>query len=288
MKKAFILLTAGLILIGFTACSPTVIPALSPTDSPQNTTATVSPAPSNAALNEPPTPAIIGADQQAIVDEITATLKQQRVPIKSAQVISFNKISPPLVVDFVILDSGADNEAKGALSIGSNLIYSAVTLARKRGLVAGGVGITYVDAGNNVLAKQINRLKSPEELTPEFDPPFKLTYSEVMDLFMPKISLFGLTFKGLEVSPAPDGLRTVTVSLESPDIQTANNGISKFIGDSRAQIYELNRSSGAQIARYRVTLRSSAGELLFNFIYDLQLGSQNSWHTEGLANVALK
>ncbi len=246
---AFLLMIA--LLAGAVACaSPGASPivSLSPSTQPNPPSSAASTSTSSALPPETPALASVGKDQQDIIDKITADLKQQGVPITSVQIVSDNRWTIPIMVEFVLKRSSESNAEISNGAMYASLISRAVNLAQKQGLIVGAVGMTSTDSQGKILSKDITRIKNKEDIPAEFDPPLKMDDQSVAPSLKQNISLDGLTINQVEVSEDQFGHRRTAFRMQTPDADTANKILGNIIGTVRTKILELNKNPGTQIA----------------------------------------
>lgn len=289
MRKFIYLLVASVLVLASACASPGISPNATATQ-------TVKSNPSSVAVSTPPptsmpvpTPilASIGPDQQAIIDAITAELKQEGVPIVSVNAIDDSRWDPaiPVVIEYVLRQTPTDPGQMSDDGTYAQLVRRAVNLAQKQGLNAAAVSLVRIDGQDKIISRDVNKLVDKANISAQFDPPLKLSDAAVTELLQKDIMLEQITINKIDVHEDSMGYRQVVFSLEAPDIETANAQISNVVGTVRQKIDELNSNQGTQIPYYIINAKTSAGEWLLKYLYDIQIGSESSWLNPKITNV---
>jgi hypothetical protein len=138
-----------------------------------------------------------------------------------------------------------------------------------------------INSNKAVISDSTIRVKNIEGVS-RMTPPFKLDSDATKALLIENMSLFGFSLNDVKIIQDSDNLRKVNLNMEVPDIQTANNGIQSFVNSLMGEVRLLNLRQNTQIAIYQINLKTSSGELLFNYVNDILLESLISWQCDAL------
>lgn len=214
--------------------------------------------------------------QDDIVSDLVTRLKEQGVPVKSAEITS----RIPFRVKFVLQSASESQVVAPNDPLFEHAVQREVTLAHRRNNTRfNTVKVVIV----NKQGKTIYRSDVPvRTIGEEAFSPSELDDVATAELIRKEITLYGMSLEELEVSSNAHRIQTVNVDLSVPDIQTANKAIPKVMPDLGMGLKELNVERGAQIAICRVNLIDAEGHLLLKYIADLQLSQEKWWQAEAL------
>jgi hypothetical protein len=233
----------------------------------------------------PDTSLTISSSQQLVVDDILTDLKQKGVPVKSASLVNFTEVNPPIEIEFTIQSDSDDDKGIPDDSINSILVYRAANLAQRKGLNIGAIGIVLVNRQGQRINTNISAVTKIDDLPPLASTPSSLEDAAVSNLLKQKISLSALSTFSIIVSQEDYGLREVVFDIQVPDLQTANNNIG-VVSSIMASISNLNHTQDARISAFRIYVTDAAGQPLFKLMDDLTVygGHTAWWQIEGLVN----
>jgi hypothetical protein len=290
MKKLPLFLIIIIVLVAAAACaSPEASPHASATSSGKTIPTSVAASTTPPAALPAPTPilASITPDQQAIIDAITAELKQQGVPIVSANAIDDSGWNPaiPVVIEYVLRQTTNTPGQVPDNPFSAQLVGRSVNMAQRQGLNASAVSVAVVDGQGKVISRGINKLVDKADISDQFDPPLKLTDAAVSELLQKATVLEKITINKIDVHEDIMGYRQAVFNLQAPDVETANAKISGVVGAVRQTIDELNLNQGTQIPVYLISVTTTDGEWLLKYRRDVQLGNESSWLNPKITNV---
>ncbi len=224
----------------------------------------------------------IDSGPQNIVDQLTVELRDAGLPIQSVRTVSFSEVTPPVVLEFTFGSASLTGDLVPGDIININTIGRRVNLAQREGLNVGGVGYQIVDAKGTTLARGIQALKSHVKLPSDFDQPSNLDDDAVNSLVRASTSIAGFNIDAIQVSRDKFGLRGVTIQVDTMDPPWFMGQVNIFVPKLRGEIDALNRSQGAQISYYRLTVTDVDGGSILEYIYDPLLKRESSWQAESV------
>ncbi len=212
--------------------------------------------------------------QGEVVDYVGQKLKQKNVPV--SEITLLQKL--PISLQVVIKSKSDGEKAAPDDPININLVRREIILANHHGYFVRRFVIVLLSNKGKPMAK-VEHSTEIADLVIDTQPS-KLTDAETLDRLTDKINLYGMSLSSLDISSF-DGLQTVNIYLSVPSIDTANQALPQFMPFLPLLLEDIN-SQGAQIVNCRLELRDQTGDLLLNYILDLQLRGQNWWMADNL------
>jgi hypothetical protein len=221
--------------------------------------------------------------QQSLIDDMTNVLIQQNVPIKTVGLRFEDKIMNETIIDVTVNSISKDDKTAPDDMLNASLISRAANLAQKKGLNVGGIGINFVNTNGITFCRGLEPIRNKElQSSDQFASPFILDDHLVNNLLRSTIDFGKFSLQQLGITYDPNGLRTVTFEIQSPDIAISNKEIMSFILALRVGISDLNLKENCQISAYQVKLTTS-GETILNYLFDSLFNRECSWHADSLS-----
>ena len=216
----------------------------------------------------PPTP------NQDVASYLRSRLTQRHVPFTKIEILQ----ASPLQIEINI--QSMSNNKDWMPEDFENLI-----LARREAVLAGEKGFNierYTEVLVNQNGESISwaRIKINGEISYT-----KLAPSTVADLLtknlvMEKIGTHGMSIINNEVSSF-DGFQTLNIALSAKSLEEANLVLPQIRESFRPSAKDIN-SHGSQIVMIKLVVKNELGEILLNYLLDLQFGTENWWVAEGI------
>ena len=110
--------------------------------------------------------------------------------------------------------------------------------------------------------------------------PSKLDDGTTISLVANKMNFYGMSAKNMEITSS-EGAQVVTIQLSTSSVEDANQALPHFMPSLRPILEEIN-GEGAHIVMVKVELKDASGNILLNYMLDLQLRSENWWMVDDL------
>lgn len=220
--------------------------------------------------------------QEEIVEDLTARLIEQGVPIKSVKITStsgtpFETIDIPIAIEFVLQRSSSESDR---IALHKHSILREVDLTQKLGLEVGVITVVVVNTQGELISQ--GSVVTREDITSEFDPPHKLDNDSVAALLRQELDLCGMSLEKLDVYLDRHDLRWAAFDVEVPDIETANAALGTFMWKIRTTVEALNANQGTKVAVYQLNVSTTEGQPLLKYVNDLQLRRESWWQPDEL------
>ena len=224
----------------------------------------------------------VAANQQQILDATVLSLQAQGVPVKFVQFANDNQFTPSFIVEFILHSASSNDKGTPDDPIYINLIRHEVDLALGRGLNIGAFEVTLVNIKGIVLGQVINAANSSDSIIPPKTLPNAIGETASYAFLNQNMSFDSMKLINMELAMDQEGLLGLTVNLQVPDLQTANEGINGVYYSVLNTISNFNTSQSTEIAYYYINIYTSSGDVLLKYINDLETKSQNWWMADGL------
>lgn len=226
------------------------------------------------------------SSQQTILTEFTTNLKDDGVPVTSAEIKTDSKWDPPNVLTCIIQSSSLDEQVSPDDPIYLNLTGHEANLANQQGLNIGAIETVLINTNGKIIDDVFHAVNTSDEITPGFNQPSSMT-NDAVNSSLENAPLDGLTINSINVSPTEDGQHRTTFNLQDPDVTAANVDCVNVVNNISTFITNLNQNQGSHIAIYEIRVVDGNGNPLFNYIRDLQFGRTTWWHSDTIGNLDL-
>jgi hypothetical protein len=213
--------------------------------------------------------------QDNIVSYLDERFKQQNVPVKGIKIIQ----EIPLQLEITIQSSSDGSRGNPEDPINYHLVEREVVLARQKGYFVESLTRIFLSPQGREIAKATTQVKSLEFMFLD-DSPSSITDSSTKTLVMDKINLYGMSALDISVD-SREGLQTLRLQLSTPSLDEVNKTLTQYMSSLRPLVGEIN-AKGAHIVICKLEIRDEKGNLLLNYMLDLQLDSENWWMADGL------
>jgi hypothetical protein len=226
------------------------------------------------------------SSQQTILTGFTTNLKNDGVPITSAEIKMDSKWDPPNVLTCIIQSSSHNDQVSPDDPIYLNLTGHSANLANQQGLNIGAVETVLINTNGKVIDDVFHAMNTSNEITPGFSQPSSMA-NDTVDSLLENVPLNGLTLNSINVSLTEDGQHITAFRLQDPDVTTANVDCVNVVNNISTLINQLNQNQGSHVAIYEIRVVDGNGNPLFNYIRDLQFSRATWWHSDTIGDLDL-
>jgi hypothetical protein len=217
-----------------------------------------------------PTP----TSNQDIVSYLESQLNQQKVPFTKIVVVQ----DFPLQIEVNIQSMSEDKDWMPE-------DFENLLLARREAILAAEKGFNierYTEVLINKNGEPISwaRIKINGEILYSKPLPSNVADSVTKNLVSEKINTYGISVINSEISSF-DGLQTLNLDLSANSLEEANQVLSQVRDSLRPLTKDIN-SQGAQIVMVKLEVKSEKGDILLNYLLDLQFGTEGWWAADGI------
>lgn len=200
--------------------------------------------------------------------------KQQNVPVVEITVLQ----KLPINLQVAIQSISDGEKAAPEDPINLNLVNHEVILASQQGYLIERFAVILL----NNKGEQMARVEHSTEITDFFIATNSSSISDEATLseINGKMNLYGLSLMDQDISSS-NGVQTVNMTLSTQSVDAANVALPQFMPSLRLLLEDVN-SQGAQITICKLQLKDKNGDLLLNYIIDLQLRTENWWMADNL------
>jgi len=184
----------------------------------------------------------------------------------------------PLQIEILLRANDGDTELTEEFIHFKQQTFHEVMLAHRFGLKVNALTVVVRNERGDVIDREriyVND-KGPSQQS-SFEGPV-LDQKKTEELFRQELQLGKMKLKTLRIQAGAGtdkSVRTAIIELVAPDIESANQSISNFIGSLRHTIRKANQK-GARISVCKVLITDENGEILLDYLYDIEIGRQ-SW-----------
>jgi len=114
---------------------------------------------------------VTNTNQQPILNDITKSLNNCGVPVKSIQIEYDSRWDPPYAVKCIIQSFSQNNKVASDDPIYLNLVGHEINLAKQHNLNVGAIHATLINTKGEILSDQIRATRNTEEIPQGFDKP---------------------------------------------------------------------------------------------------------------------
>ena len=201
-------------------------------------------------------------------------LTQQNVPVVAVTIIQ----KFPINLQITIQSTSDGEKASPEDPINLNLVRREVILANREGYFVERFVIVLMDNKG----AQMARVEHSTEIADLFIGTRSSTMADevLLSRLNDELNLYGMSLISLDISSS-NGIQTANVHISTPSLDIANQALPQFMPSLRSTLENIN-SQGAQIVICKLELRDESGNLLLNYILDLQLRAENWWMADNL------
>lgn len=220
--------------------------------------------------------------QNQTVEDLARRLKQRGVAVKTVTVL--NRI--PFQIEIVIQStSGGKDPTPNDLWF-AQLARREASLAHRLGLPIESYQLTLLNSKGEAISWEKNKLLPTEPSQRETSPTSsKLSNEATAKLVREQLNLGGMSLDALEVSSDTalgDNGQKLFVQLSAPDLERANQSLLPFLASLRPLLDNLNAKQGTRIVICWVRLSDRQGNLLLNYVWDVETREETSTAAPGL------
>lgn len=214
------------------------------------------------------------AAQQEVVKYLKEQLERQNIPIVE---ITARRLLP-LSLEIVIQSMSEDEKALPDDPINLHIVKREVLLTRQQGYMIDSFILILL----NKQGKTIFWAETPVELenVPLELSPSKLDDTTTKNMIVGGLNPYEMSLVDAEVISAR-GIQTLVLRLSAPSLEEANRALPYFMPSLRPFIADIN-AQGAQIVTCKVEVADENGQILLEYLLDLQLDSETWWMVDGL------
>lgn len=211
---------------------------------------------------------------QDIVSYLEFQLKERNVPFTKIQVIQESPLQ--IEIDIQSLSEGKDWMPED---------FENLYLARREAILATEKGYNierYTEVLLNKRGESISwaRIKINGEISYIKLTPSNITDVAALDLVSPKIDTFGMAILNSEVSSF-DGFQTLNLNLSTNSLEEANQALPQIRESLHPLTKDIN-AQGAQVVMVKLKVIDKKGEILLNYLLDLQFKTEGWWAADGI------
>jgi len=215
--------------------------------------------------------------QNDVVTYLEERYKQQNVPVAGITVLQ----ESPLRLQIVFQTTSEGKKGTPDDPINYHLVEREVILAARKGyFIQSFVTIVINPNGEQVFKSDTPVYADPKtlEIAPAriADSDTSKMAGDGINLLIDKLNLHETTAV-VDISSS-DGFQTLNVQLLTPSLKEAYNAVDLTMS-LRNLISETN-AQGAQIVMYKVEIKDEKGNILLNYLSDLQLRSESWWNAD--------
>jgi hypothetical protein len=218
--------------------------------------------------------------QGEIVTDLTNRLSDQSVPVKS--VIVQSRI--PFQIAITLQSASAIDRSNPEDLWFLFVAKREATLSYKRSFLLRSYTLILENSKGEVIDYE-QAFLSPDDPSQQPFPPSKIDEGVITELVANQLNLYGFTLESLSVSPGAGSSSTVNtllLKMSVSDVQTANQYLTDFMIALQPLLEEINAKDGAGIAVCRLWLRDEKGDLLLEYILDMEIHRRSWWMADGL------
>ncbi len=215
-----------------------------------------------------------GSPQQDVVGYLQERLKQQNVPFTQIKILQ----ESPLEIEITLqsVSEGKDWMPED---------FEHLLLAQREAILAAEKGFDierYTEILLNKNEESISwaRIKINGEILYTKLSPSNVADSVTKNLVGEKINTYGMPVINNEISSF-DGFQTLNLSLSTNSLEEANRVLPQMRDSLRPLTKDIN-SQGAQIVMVKLEVKNEKGEMLLNYLLDLQFGTEGWWAADGI------
>lgn len=214
--------------------------------------------------------------QNDAVTYLEERYKLQNIPVTEITVLQ----ESPLRLQIVIQTASEGSVGTPDDPINYHLVEREVVLAAKKGYFIESFIRIFINTKGKQISKADSRVHADFktlDITPS------LTADNITkDMVNGNLNLYGMSLSSMDVSSS-DGLQFLTLQVTSSSLEDANRAGPQLVGSLPKLIDSIN-AQGAKIVMCRLEIRDEKGDILLNYLVDLQLDTQSWWKDENFTD----
>jgi hypothetical protein len=220
--------------------------------------------------------------QNQTIEDLAQRLKQKGVPVKSATALS----RIPFQIEIVLQSSSNGKELTPDDLWYTQLARRETALAHRIGINIANYKLTLLNTKGETINWEKNTLfpNEPSQravlLTPS-----RLSDEATAKLTKEQLDLRGMSLEMLDVfsnTTTGDNGQNLIIHLSVPDLMTANKVLLPFLSSLRPFLDNINTKYGTRIVLCWFRLVDRKGNLLLNYVWDVETREETSLSTPGL------
>lgn len=220
--------------------------------------------------------------QTQTVDVLHEELRQKGVPIK--EIVVINRL--PFEIEIVLQSASVSQELALDDLWFMQLARRTATLAHRVGLGVSSYKLTILNAQGETITWEQNYLY-PSDLSqqPSTALPPQVDAAATQKLVAERLSLAGLTLDSVNIlfdNTLNQTGQIVVIQVSAPNLEAANQALVLFLESLVRGLDALNAEVGTQIVLCRVRLIDAQGQVLLNYVRDLETREETSSSVAGL------
>ena len=211
--------------------------------------------------------------QQDVVSYLQERLKQQNVPFTQIKILQ----ESPLEIEITLQSVSEGEKFAPDDSANLHLTVREAVLANGRGYQIN--GLTQVVLNKDGKSISWGWLKVTDLYYLKLAPS-SITDALAMNLVDEKINTYGMSVVNKDISSF-DGFKSLNLDLSTTSLEEANQTLSQ-IKDSLGPLAKDVNAQGAQVVMVRLKVKDEKGEVLLNYLLDLQFETEGWWVADGI------
>lgn len=213
--------------------------------------------------------------QQSVLAYLDERFKQKNIPVKEIRITQ----KLPLRLEIIIQSAGDGTLGAPEDPINYHLVEREIVLARQQGFFIESFTRVFINNQGQQIAASNTHIKLFEYMFLD-TPSARISDSSAKTIVVEKANLYGMSATNIEIKPL-DEVQALNMQLTTPSLEEVNKVLPQFMLSLRPLINDVNQN-GASIAVCRLEIRDEKGNMLLNYMLDLQIDSENWWMADGL------
>jgi hypothetical protein len=213
--------------------------------------------------------------QQEVVEYLKEQLERQGIPIVDITI----RHLLPLHLEITVQSMSEGEKALPNDPINLHIVRREVTLAEQQGYDIESFTLRLLNREGKTIFWAEETPVSPDDAPLELSPA-KIDDATTKNMITERLDLYGLALTNIEVKSSA-GIQTLILMLSTPSLDEANQALPHLMPSLRPVIANIN-AQGAQIAICKIELSDEKGQILLEYLLDLQLDSETWWMVDGL------
>jgi hypothetical protein len=212
--------------------------------------------------------------KQDVVSYLKQRLQQQNVPLSQIKVLQ----DSPLELEITLQSLSIGDRSLPEDFMNEHLTVREVVLANRQGYKIHGLTRIVQNINGEIIDWFWTKIENGIRYT-ELGPA-RIANSQANDIARQKVNAHGMSISELNISSL-DGLQVLTLHLSAKSLEEANRELPPFIDSLRPLATDMN-ARGTQIAMINVEVKGERGEILLNYVMDLQFRTVGWWTVGGM------
>jgi hypothetical protein len=213
-------------------------------------------------------------DGKGAVKYLEEQFRKQNIPVVTINILQ----EDPLQLEFIIQSESAGEIGTPVDPINFHMVRREAALAQRQGYIIARITRIFLNKNGVQVSKSDVSIKSGDIILLDL-PLAKINDATVKEMALSKMNSLEMSVGDLSVS-SMDGFQTLHAVQVASSLDEANKIGLGLRGGLHSILADLNQQ-GAQIVMTHVEIKDSNGDYYFNYIYDLQLGSESWWMADG-------